>query len=229
MGRSKITKCICEFQALTAKQLELERKEDVHPKNRRFWLLNMLFDFSISIFILTAVTLLVFYGMSVTVCPKGFGTFLPHRGQCYLTVNESMNWSDSMKYCNEKGGYLLEIYTNSELDYILKLIRFSNPSQKVHYWLGASEQRDANIFFWEKTERTTSIDIAWADGFPSKTMSTTCLSLIYNEKFVFINSECYEKRKIFCKVLSQNGIMDTKQEGNNSLFLCIVWDYFCLQ
>ena len=59
------------------------------------------------------------------------------------------------------------------------MFRFSNPSQKVHYWLGASEQRDANIFFWEKTERTTSIDIAWADGFPSKTMSTTCLSLIW--------------------------------------------------
>ena len=191
------------FQILTAKMHNLQRiasqkssKPVKGPKNLVMNFLSSLLPLA------TTILLFVYNNNGMDNCPKDFQDFLSHRGQCYHIVKDTNDWSSAKAICQSKNGYLLEIYTSSELDYIKKIMDYS----KVWFtWLGTSNQGDL-LFFWDTTKQEPGFNIPWAEDFPSNMgLKSTCVSMLSTEK-IFINNACFDKLPFICKTV-KNGTM----------------------
>ena len=207
-----------KFQILTAKMHDLRRnafqKSSKPVKGWKTWIMNFLISF---LLLATTILLFVYKNNGIDNCPQGFQDFLSHRGQCYHIVNDTNDWSSAKAVCQSKNGYLLEIYTLSELDYIKKIMDYS----KVWFsWLGTSNQGDL-FFVWDTTKQEPSFNIPWAPDFPSHFgLRSTCVSMLSTEK-MFINNACFDRLPFICKTVKnktmvQEGLDERQHEGLNT-------------
>ena len=140
----------------------------------------------------------IFVGMHFEKCPTGFDSYLPYRGQCYLAQSTANDWSYAHSFCKDQGGFILEPYTQTEIEYLEKLL---NLTESHIIWLGASDQMNLKLFKWNHTNREATYDVPWAKHFPAERGTrTSCIALLAVDK-QWINAECYEKIPFFCKAL----------------------------
>ena len=205
----------------TIKTLNKQNESPALSKSGSYWC-HQLLDLVIAFFLLGAISSMILSFVDVKICPSSFDTFVPFRGQCYQIFNETRSWSEARTHCNLKGGYLLELYTPSELDYVTKLLTFSDTTQKS-FWLGASDHGSPKIFLWNVSEREPSFHISWAPGFPAERSSkTTCTLMLNDDNYTWINTECYEEANYICKLILSDeekpakNESDAKIDGNHS-------------
>ena len=156
--------------------------------------------------------------LKVHSCPEPFNEFFPIQGQCYHIHDGIRTWEEANDICEDKNGMLLEIYTESELDYIERLLNSTFLKEKSGMWLGASDRHTKNTFRWDSTRKEMTFEGSWADGFPVRTSSAhTCLSMLLYKEFKkkWVNVECEEKLRFICKMSmrapTNNGSSDTEK------------------
>ena len=217
---SQISRLVQKFQSLSAKKLVLKpEKENDDDESCIKALGQRMLDLFISILLLASVALPIFFGIHVKTCPVNYDTFLPFRGQCYhFYGNGSVTWTQAQTHCQDSGGYLLELYTLSEIDYMKKLFNFTEVALKDErqLWLGATDHRNSKLFSWNVTGREPAYSIPWVAQFPSKTSSqSTCVSLLHKFGFQWINMECYEKAHFICKLVLMKSSMENREKDED--------------
>ena len=84
-------------------------------------------------------------------------------GHCYLVVQERITWYEASAYCGDRSGNLMEILTEPEYNFALKLIQSTD---QLSIWVGAKYSESNENFIY-----TQSNDLVprgfWRDGQPS--------------------------------------------------------------
>ena len=202
LNQTHTLKMVQKFQTLSAKKYGLRRKQSL-PNHSTFQLLwRQCSDYALGLFLLAFVSSLIFLFVSVKLCPASHSRFLPFRSQCYQMHNESLTWSEAQAYCQSGGGFLLELYTPTEQDYVKKLLIFSGMRNKYSLWLGASDHQNTKVFKWNMTAREPAFNMPWAPHFPSKTSSSiSCVLMLHNLEQWWINTDCQENLHFICKTM----------------------------
>ena len=178
--------------------LKVDRQDNGLTNKKKRWLL--LFDFSIAAILTASIACLVFTCVNVKTCPTDFNKFRAYRGQCYRLSNRRGTWSEAHSDCKARNGYLLEMYSFGEQTYLYEGIRYANEDGKITLWIGASDHSLSGQFLWNKTNLQPQV-ANWASGFPSKkTSPTTCVMLLNEMRFPWINVECIEESHYICKM-----------------------------
>ena len=153
----------------------------------------------------------------INTCPQTFDEFFPLQGQCYSLHYEFLTWSEAQKFCNVNTGRLIEIYSETELNY-LKMNFMNLPKNDVpsSTWLGAVSNGKNNIFKWDSTKNEPTFDPAWAKGFPKHySKVNSCASWLIQFNHTWINHDCEERMPFICK-MSVRGYKEGTHEKSNS-------------
>ena len=86
------------------------------------WLTKQGVDLFISVILLIATVALAHSYISVETCPTDYDEFIPYRGKCYKISGQVMTWQKAKTACNKSGGFLLEVYTPTEMEYLKKIL-----------------------------------------------------------------------------------------------------------
>ena len=109
------TSKIDELQICLAHMSRFKRTKEKSPVGIAVW--KRIINAIISLCLLGLITA-VGLRNEANNCPVGFKAFLPYRGQCYAMLDGYHDFFTANNSCQSKGGYLLEIYTESETVYI---------------------------------------------------------------------------------------------------------------
>merc|ERR1719391_811956 len=77
-------------------------------------------------------------------CPSG--GWIPLGDHCYLLGPTKLNWFQAQQFCEEKGGYVAEILSQSEQTNLEALL---NIGQDKNYWIGLSDLAYEGKFEWQ--------------------------------------------------------------------------------
>ena len=176
-----------------------------------------LLSFAGSLVLLAALSCQLAFLTDINTCPQPFHEFLPLQGQCYSLHYEFLTWSEAQKFCNVNTGRLIEIYSETELNYLKK--NFMNlPKNDVpsRIWLGAVSNGKKNIFKWDSTKDELTYDPAWAKGFPKLNSKVdSCASWLIQINYAWVNHDCEERMQFMCK-MSVRGYKEGTHEKSNS-------------
>jgi len=95
-------------------------------------------------------------------CPSG--GWIPLNDHCYLLSPNKMNWFQAKKFCEEKGGYLAEILSQSEQTNLEALL---NVGPFKRYWIGLSDLADEGKFEWQHSLTPLGEYTNWIAGEPN--------------------------------------------------------------
>lgn len=68
-------------------------------------------------------------------CRFGLG-WVYYKAHCYLFTSYHEDFMKSEELCNQVGGYLADILTKEENDFIKKVLNVINPKDGTDYWIG---------------------------------------------------------------------------------------------
>lgn len=68
-------------------------------------------------------------------CPGGLG-WIYYSGACYIFSSVHTPFLKAEEECNEVGGYLADVLTNEENEFIKTVLKAINPKDGTDYWLG---------------------------------------------------------------------------------------------
>lgn len=80
-------------------------------------------------------------------CPNGWQKF---QDSCYFHGTEKVTWHDAKKKCEDAGGYLAEVQSEPENEFILQLWP-KDSAAKYGPWLGASDEGTEGKWIWAKS------------------------------------------------------------------------------
>ena len=133
---------------------------------------------------------------------------------------EKSTWAQARDFCENHGGHLLEVYTQTEIQYVKKILTYRGV---MNVWLGTMNRKDSDKFSWITTMREPSYHVQWASGFPMKiNFDQTCISII-TETGSFINIMCQEKSHFICKKAMSIETNLTQSDSKLSLTLLKPW------
>merc|ERR1711973_631574 len=95
-------------------------------------------------------------------CPSS-GGWIPLGDHCYLLSPTNMNWFQAQQFCEEKGGYLAEILSESEQTNLKALL---NIRQDQNYWIGLSDVASEGNFVWQHSFTPLGEYTHWQAGQP---------------------------------------------------------------
>ena len=102
--------------------------------------------FKVAATILMIATVLPGFCFQVTAAadkiPSDAATF---RGHSYKVFNTGKTWDDAKKYCENLGGHLATITSQTEQTFLANLI---SAGSRNHYWLGATDENDEGNWQW---------------------------------------------------------------------------------
>merc|ERR1712131_204518 len=78
-------------------------------------------------------------------CPSAEG-WIPLADHCYLLSPTKLNWFQAQQFCEENGGYLAEILSQSQQNNLDALL---NIGQCKNYWIGLSDLAYEGKFEWQ--------------------------------------------------------------------------------
>ena len=67
---------------------------------------------------------------------KGQLGWVYHKGHCYMFTSYHMAFLKAEEQCNLVGGYLADILTKEENDWIKSVLNVINPKDGTDYWIG---------------------------------------------------------------------------------------------
>ena len=76
-------------------------------------------------------------------CDEGWRSF---NGHCYLFVEEEKAWDDASSHCKKINSYLIEITSDTELEFAAELIR---DSRYYAFWIGATDRAKEGRFVYQ--------------------------------------------------------------------------------
>ena len=181
----------------------MSNKRAEKPGKKKWWQ-SGLFHWMLSLLLASSIASLIFCTCNPQTCPSRYDEFLPHRGQCYHISEENLTWLEAQSICKKDGGFLLEIYTESEWDHVKKMLNFSygefKQSKIEGFWLGANDSQLLKSFIWTQTG-LPPYNIQWAKkNFPSGVPSVTCLFLLRIKNFTWSNTNCESRLNYICKL-----------------------------
>lgn len=99
-------------------------------------------------------------------CPENWKLF---NGSCYYISVYGRSWSDSQKYCKQKGGHLAIILTPEEQTFIWDLLPRGYWNA---YWFGISDEKVEDDWYW--VDGTKLVGGFWEDGEPNNHINEDC-------------------------------------------------------
>ncbi|BFZ21798.1 hypothetical protein BsWGS_24837 [Bradybaena similaris] len=141
-----------------------------------------------------------------SLCPPDWVQF---GDSCYSFVREKVGWPEAVSLCREFGGYLLEVNSKDENDWVVSQIR----ERKFTYsWLGASDMLKEGTFRWmTNNELVGNAPYFGSDQPNNLAAGEQCLAmdgLYYDYKWV--DDECEYIKTFVCE-------KSTKRYGTNCI------------
>ena len=77
---------------------------------------------------------------------RGQMGWIYHDGFCYMFTSYHTQFLKAQEECNQVGGYLANILTKEENDWVKSVLAVLNPKDGTDYWLGGLDaDRDTNM------------------------------------------------------------------------------------
>lgn len=103
-------------------------------------------------------------------CPSGWMHF--KSGYCYFVSSAIKTWHKAQAYCKRLGGELVNINSNEENEFVLKLVHEHEPSLK-QVWIGLKWVTSQFIWSDDSVPNYTK----WASGEPNGKASEPCSNM----------------------------------------------------
>lgn len=134
-------------------------------------------------------------------CEDGWKGF---EGRCYLLVTSLRKiWADAATYCQARDSYLIEIYTDAEVEFVsFNLLRQSN--QYFNFWVGASYQDNEGYFVYQHSNLRVP-DKYWGPGEPNNYSEGYRCAAMYDFKYTagknveLRDHRCRSQRAFVCE------------------------------
>ena len=132
-------------------------------------------------------------------CDNGWSIF---GNACYKVSNETTDWYDAERTCNEYGAHLTSIHSKEEADFILSLQHTSS----ANIWIGG--HRSGNVFKW--IDGTTIDYTNWWTNEPNNDGGNeNCINIIsrpgQHDHITWNDLACRFQRKFLCKKQLEGG------------------------
>ncbi|BFZ21805.1 hypothetical protein BsWGS_24844 [Bradybaena similaris] len=141
-----------------------------------------------------------------SLCPPDWIRF---GDSCYSFVREKVGWPAAVSLCREYGGYLLEINSKEENDWIVSQIK----GRKFEYsWLGASDMIKEGTFRWMTNNELVGNAPYFEPGQPNNlAKGEHCLAIDgLNYHYKWVDDECENVKTFVCEKA-------TKRYGTNCI------------
>ena len=128
-------------------------------------------------------------------CEEGWISFDSH---CYLIVQEYNSWDNASSYCECKESYLVEIDTDTELNFLRDevLSVLDNPM----FWIGATLSITCEETFRYRRTGELVPNEYWAEGQPYVSEDQFCVGMmLYEEDFGMHCTACCKKMYFVCE------------------------------
>ena len=120
----------------------------------------------------------------------------------YLIVEERKPWDDASLYCESMNSYLIEISTDTECDFVEKLMR-DYIGSLVSFWIGATD-RDIDGRFVYQMSRQLVPEKFWRPGQPNNDgRGAQCVAIgqwkLDQYLLDLYDTFCYNKKSVVCE------------------------------
>merc|ERR1712110_445167 len=95
-------------------------------------------------------------------CPGGYS--YQSGDICYAYVNDKKTWAEAEAMCKALGGYLVEVHSVQENDYLEKIV-FEHRDPNV--WMGAHDILTEGQWFWATSGEPVAEFTFWGAGEPN--------------------------------------------------------------
>merc|ERR1711892_1598756 len=130
-------------------------------------------------------------------CPDGW--FNAANLGCFYFDNSRpdrrLTWVEAMDVCDNMGGYLAEIQTQEQADFIASIAMVEeNLTGVSSWWLGLTDMGHEGRWMWGHSS-TDSAFTAWAPSRPNSEPHNLddCLSISMSDDYLWRDVSCYEK------------------------------------
>ena len=157
------------------------------------------------------VSLALITAISAVKCPEGWSTY--PEGTCYKEFTEKLSWNGAESKCQQFGGDLVSVASQTEQEYILSLI---NRNHYDYYWIGLNDVTTTGKYEWISTDGTTN-DYKfkwWAKGMPTDNNGARCTFMLFSDHLPgdedngqlgkWTKGVCGNQYKFVCKALAIN-------------------------
>ncbi|XP_056592619.1 C-type lectin domain family 4 member M-like isoform X2 [Triplophysa dalaica] len=108
----------------------------------------------------------------------------------YFISSEKKNWTESRRYCRERGADLIIINNKEEQDFIEK------KTCKERFWIGLSDSDEEGRWKWVDGSAMTSGFSFWKSGEPNGRTKENCVE---SAALVWNDLNCHVTRKWICE------------------------------
>ncbi|XP_048771395.2 perlucin-like protein [Ostrea edulis] len=160
------------------------------------------------------VRLLVFFGLVVA----AFGglcrnPWVNSGASCYLFVTHMKeSWAESVSMCTELGGYLVEIQSQQENNFLIDYatnhlhIHAGGPAGNGSFWIGGTDMLVEGNWFWLSTnQKFTFTDWYATSHEPNGGINENCAHLGSHLHFHWNDAECHTLYNFICETESLGG------------------------
>ena len=128
-------------------------------------------------------------------CDDGWQRF---NGHCYMFVEQYKTWDDALSYCETRRGYLLEITSDIEYEFVrTELIRL----KWIYFWTGGTDRRSHGTFLYHHSGEPVP-NKYWAPGQPDNVVGNEhCVKIYYlsSEYLGLGDISCYYNYWFICE------------------------------
>ncbi|XP_061170431.1 hepatic lectin-like [Saccostrea echinata] len=138
------------------------------------------------------------YWSGLSICDPGWFQFEDH---CYFKSKEKLTWSNARLQCERGGGYLVEIESMKENDWIINKL---TPAQcTIHWilcviWIGATDQEVDGQFIWDGSREKLNF-INWRSGEPNNYQQQEDCAVVNYPSGEWCDFPCSDKHYYICE------------------------------
>ncbi|CAC5365043.1 unnamed protein product [Mytilus coruscus] len=140
------------------------------------------------------------YGL---VCPPDWQH---HDNSCYFFSNDTLPWDGAQEYCQEFGGYLAELTTTEENNYIEQMSKhYYHPNSTAQgdyiygYWTGGEKNMTDGYWYWPSSGQKITLT-NWAYPEPNDLDGKeNCIHINSNEGFKWNDYVCTQNEYFICE------------------------------
>ena len=125
------------------------------------------------------------------------GSWIYFMDSCYnFTSTEKVAWQDARDKCLEVGGYLAEVDTAEENDFLRTMAHERN----IELWIGGSDLDKEGLWQWSYSkENVSSAFNGWGPGEPNGGIRENCIHMYSIKKYKWNDVSCSNKYAYLCE------------------------------
>ena len=141
--------------------------------------------------------------VGLSTCEKGWIRF---HGSCYLFVDQIQTWADAVATCRAKGSYLVEVTTDSELEFVrgerkqFQYLKWAEWAKWEEWakWIGATDEEHEGRFVFHHSKRPVP-NTFWHEGEPNNVKGIEHCVVLFAGYETFYDVPCTYKFKYVCE------------------------------